>query len=102
MLSPNGPDEPWPNTYGIWGKEVDQLGLQDLLEYRWKNTVSFFGHGALEEQDDENKATEHSLDYGLFDKKKLTIIGLMNAISLLLNGIKALQTKYILKNTKVQ
>jgi len=26
----------------------------------------------------------------------------MNAISLLLNGIKALQTKYILKNTKVQ
>ena len=59
------------NTYGIWGKEVDQLGLQDLLEYRWKNTVSFFGHGALEEQDDENKATEHSLDYGLFDKKKL-------------------------------
>jgi len=71
VLSPNGPDEPWPNTYGIWGKEVDQLGLQDLLEYRWKNTVSFFGHGALEEQDDENKATEHSLDYGLFDKKKL-------------------------------
>ena len=63
VLSPNGPDEPWPNTYGIWGKEVDQLGLQDLLEYRWKNTVSFFGHGALEEQDDENKATEHSLDY---------------------------------------
>ena len=42
VLSPNGPDEPWPNTYGIWGKEVDQLGLQDLLEYRWKNTVSFF------------------------------------------------------------
>ena len=71
MLSPNGPHEPWPNTYGIWGEEVDQLGLQDLLEYRWKNTVSFFGHGALEEQDDENKATEHSLDYGLFDKKKL-------------------------------
>ena len=19
VLSPNGPDEPWPNTYGIWG-----------------------------------------------------------------------------------
>ena len=49
VLSPNGPDEPWPNTYGIWGKEVDQLGLQDLLEYRWKNTVSFFGHGSLED-----------------------------------------------------
>ena len=102
VLSPNGPDEPWPNTYGIWGEEVDQLGLQDLLEYRWKNTVSFFGHGALEEQDDENKATEHSLDYGLFDKKKLHNFGLMNAISLLLNGIKALQAKYIMKNIKVQ
>ena len=71
VLSPNGPDEPWPNTYGIWGKEVDQLGLQDLLEHRWKNTVSFFGHGSLEEHHYENKATEHSLDYGLFDKKKL-------------------------------
>ena len=71
VLSPNGPDEPWPNTYGIWGEEVDQLGLQDLLEYRWKNTVSFFGHGSLEEHHYENKATEHFLDYGLFDKKKL-------------------------------
>ncbi len=71
VLSPNGPDEPWPNTYGIWGKEVDQLGLQDLLEYRWKNTVSFFGHGSIEEHHYENKATEHSLDYGLFDKEKL-------------------------------
>ena len=71
VLSPYGPDEPWPNTYGIWGKEVDQLGLQDLLEYRWKNTVSFFGHGSLEEHHFENKATEHFLDYGLFDKKKL-------------------------------
>ena len=71
VLSPNGPDEPWPNTYGIWGNEVDQLGLQDLLEYRWKNTVSFFGNGSLLEHHYENKATEHSLDYGLFDKKKL-------------------------------
>ena len=102
VLSPNGPDEPWPNTYGIWGEEVDQLGLQDLLEYRWKNTVSFFGHGALEEQDDENKATEHSLDMDYLIRKNCTIIGLMNAISLLLNGIKALRTKYILKKTKVQ
>ena len=41
VLSPNGPDEPWPNTYGIWGKEVDQLGLQDLLEYRWKIPLVF-------------------------------------------------------------
>ena len=46
VLSPNGPNEPWPNTYGIWGNEVDQLGLDNLLEYRWKNTVSFFGTGS--------------------------------------------------------
>ena len=47
VLSPKGPYEPWPNTYGIWGNEVDQLGLDNLLEYRWKNTVSFFGNGSL-------------------------------------------------------
>ena len=71
VLSPKGPDEPWPNTYGIWGNEVDQLGLENLLEHRWKNTVSFFGNGSLKEHDFENKPTEHLLDYGLFDKKKL-------------------------------
>ena len=42
VLSPNGPNEPWPNTYGIWGNEVDQLGLDNLLEYRWKKTYSIF------------------------------------------------------------
>ena len=71
VLSPNGPDEPWPNTYGIWGNEVDQLGLENLLEHRWTNTVSFFGNGSLKEHDFENKPTQHLLDYGLFDKKKL-------------------------------
>ncbi len=71
VLSPKGPEEPWPNTYGIWGTEVDQLGLENLLEYRWKNTVSFFGNGSSEEHHHENKPTKHLLDYGLFDKKKL-------------------------------
>ena len=71
VLSPKGPEEPWPNTYGIWGTEVDQLGLENLLEFRWKNTVSFFGNGSSEEHHHENKPTKHLLDYGLFDKKKL-------------------------------
>ena len=71
VLSPNGPNETWPNTYGIWGNEVDQLGLDSLLEYRWKNTVSFFGNGSSKAHDFENKPTEHLLEYGLFDKKKL-------------------------------
>ena len=71
VLSPKGPEEPWPNTYGIWGTEVDQLGLENLLEFRWKNTVSFFGNGSSEKHHAENKPTKHLLDYGLFDKKKL-------------------------------
>ena len=48
VLSATDHKEPWPYTYGIWGKEVDELGLEDLLEHRWKNTVSFFGQGSPE------------------------------------------------------
>ena len=39
-LAPADPAAPWPNTYGIWGPEVDALGLEPLLEYRWSNTGS--------------------------------------------------------------
>jgi len=42
VLSPNGPDEPWPNTYGIWASELESLNMQELLKYRWNDTVSFF------------------------------------------------------------
>ncbi len=71
VLSANDPREPWPYTYGIWGKEVDDLGLAHLLEHRWVDTVSFFGAGALEPEHAENKATSHQYDYGLFDKRRL-------------------------------
>ena len=71
ILSSQNPNDPWPFTYGIWGKEVDQLGMESLLEHRWSNTVSFFGAGAKEISHVENKATKHSLDYGIFDKVKL-------------------------------
>ena len=71
VLSANDPNEPWPYTYGIWGQEVDELGLGHLLEHRWKNTVSYFGQGSPESKGYENQPTHHGHDYGLFDKKKL-------------------------------
>ena len=71
ILSEQPPDEPWPFTYGIWGEEVDELGLSNLLEHRWINTVSFFGEGDKDPNSKKNEATKHNKDYGLFDKRKL-------------------------------
>ncbi len=71
VLAASDPREPWPYTYGIWGQEVDELGLSHLLEHRWVDTVSYFGVGSLEPNSDANKPTKHGRDYGLFDKKKL-------------------------------
>ena len=33
-LCPADPEAPWANTYGIWGDEVDRLGLAHLLQHR--------------------------------------------------------------------
>ncbi len=71
ILSEQSPNEPWPFTYGIWGEEVDELGLSDLLEHRWINTVSYFGEGDKDPNSKKNEATHHNRDYGLFDKNKL-------------------------------
>ncbi|WP_320664258.1 lycopene beta cyclase [Prochlorococcus sp. MIT 1223] len=71
ILSETEPHKPWPFTYGIWGEEVDQLGLSDLLEHRWSNTVSFFGEGSKHKGNNKNFPTNHARDYGLFDKVKL-------------------------------
>ena len=73
VLSASNHKEPWPYTYGIWGEEVDGLGLSHLLEYRWKKTVSFFGPGSIDASDDANTPTNHERDYGLFDKRKLQL-----------------------------
>ena len=63
-IAPNPVDAPWPNTYGIWAKELGLLGLEDLLEHRWSHTVSFYGAGG---SDAENQPTTHGMDYiGLF------------------------------------
>ena len=60
--------DPWPNTYGIWGDEVDALGLGHLLEHRWSYTCSYFGSGGSDPADPANSPTRHGRDYGLFDK----------------------------------
>ena len=67
-IAPNPVNAPWPNTYGIWAKELELLGLESLLEHRWSNTVSFYGAGG---SDLEDQPTPHGLDYGLFDRQKL-------------------------------
>ena len=61
----------WPNTYGIWGDEVDALGLGHLLEHRWSYTCSYFGSGSSDPADPANSHTRHGRDYGLFDKTRL-------------------------------
>ncbi len=71
VLSKDDHNDPWPYTYGIWGKEVEELGLEDLLEHRWQNTVSFFGRGSSDPESADNSPTHHNRDYGLFDKKRL-------------------------------
>ncbi|MFZ9973720.1 MAG: lycopene cyclase family protein, partial [Vulcanococcus sp.] len=64
-LAPEDPAAPWPNTYGIWGPEVDALGLGHLLGHRWRDTRSYFGDRLA------TPAVQHGIDYGLFDKTAL-------------------------------
>ncbi|QEY30990.1 lycopene cyclase family protein [Synechococcus sp. RSCCF101] len=60
-LSLRAPQDPWPNTYGIWGDEVDALGLAPLLSHRWQATSSVF----------EEEPLAHRRDYGLLDRTAL-------------------------------
>lgn len=71
LLAPQDPRAPWPNTYGIWGEEVDALGLGHLLEHRWSHTVSYFGAGSPDPADPANAPTPHRRDYGLFSREAL-------------------------------
>jgi len=45
-IAPDPVDDPWPNTYGIWADELKAVGLEQLLEHRWSDTVSYFGEVA--------------------------------------------------------
>ncbi|MFO7629913.1 MAG: lycopene cyclase family protein [Prochlorococcaceae cyanobacterium] len=71
VLAASDRRDPWPNTYGIWGDEVDALGLGHLLEHRWSHTCSYFGPGSSDPADPANSPTRHGRDYGLFDKTRL-------------------------------
>jgi lycopene cyclase-like protein len=71
-LSAPEPDAPWPNTYGIWGEEVDRLELGHLLGHRWSAPVSYFGSGGPS----DSEPTPHGRDYGLYDKAALEAHGL--------------------------
>ena len=67
-LAPDPIESAWPNTYGIWVRELENLGLDHLLQHRWSDTVSQFGSGGSADQD---QAIFHGTDYGLFDRKAL-------------------------------
>ena len=67
-IAPDPIESPWPNTYGIWVRELENLGLDHLLQHRWSDTVSYFGSGGSSDQD---QAIAHGTDYGLFDRKAL-------------------------------
>jgi lycopene cyclase-like protein len=71
LLAPHDPRAPWPNTYGVWGDEVDALGLEHLLEHRWSHTLSYFGAGSPDSGDPANAPTPHGRDYGLFSREAL-------------------------------
>ena len=71
LLSATDWSLPWPNVYGIWGDEVDALGLGHLLEHRWSHTVSYFGAGSPDPTDPANAPTGHGRDYGLFNREAL-------------------------------
>ena len=67
-IAPDPVDDPWPNTYGIWADELKAVGLEQLLEHRWSDTVSYFGEGGSTAQD---QSYAHGIDYGLFDRAAL-------------------------------
>lgn len=67
-IAPEAVDAPWPNTYGIWADELKAVGLEHLLEHRWRDTVSYFGAGGASPQD---HPIAHDIDYGLFDRAAL-------------------------------
>ncbi|MEY3463311.1 MAG: hypothetical protein RLZZ468_1089 [Cyanobacteriota bacterium] len=71
VLSAADWSQPWANVYGIWGQEVDALGLGHLLEHRWSHTVSYFGQGSPDPDHAANAPTPHGRDYGLFNREAL-------------------------------
>ncbi len=99
VLSPNDRRDLWPYTYGIWGKEVDDLGIGNLLKHRWSDTVSFFGSGSNIPNSTENNATKHNQDYGLFDKRKLQEYWLKQCDEALVKWERGVAIKFEVNNS---
>ncbi|NJL45886.1 MAG: lycopene cyclase family protein [Leptolyngbyaceae cyanobacterium SM2_3_12] len=55
------PTTPWPNTYGIWVDELEELGLAQFLTHRWKDCVVHVQGQTLPLQ----------REYGLVDKSQI-------------------------------
>ena len=55
------PAQPWPNTYGIWVDELEDLGLVQFLDHHWKDCVVNVNSGAL----------PLHREYGLINKDRL-------------------------------
>ena len=89
-IASKSPLEPWPNTYGIWAAELESLNMQNLLKYRWKDTVSFFGDGLSKKGD---ICTNHELDYGLFNSINFqeALLDRCNGLSWQVETVKKIQ-----------
>jgi lycopene beta-cyclase len=60
-LSLTDPADPWPNTYGIWVDELEDLGLTEFLSHRWKDCVVHV----------RGKTLPLHRNYGLLDRERL-------------------------------
>ena len=97
-LASHTPDQPWPNTYGIWAEELESLGMASLLGQRWTNTVSYFGDGDNEEG---LAPIQHHFDYGLFDPAALQDSLLSRCGELSWNVETAVSIKVLGRDTEV-
>lgn len=61
VLAPTDPADPWPNTYGIWVDELEDLGLTEFLSHRWKDCVVHM----------RGKTLPLHRNYGLIDRERL-------------------------------
>lgn len=69
-VAPHHPASPWPNTYGIWVDELEDLGLTQFLSHRWKDCVVHVRDGQPATPANHRTLALHR-DYGLIDRERL-------------------------------
>ncbi|MBW4484658.1 MAG: lycopene cyclase family protein [Tildeniella torsiva UHER 1998/13D] len=60
-LALDDPTHPWPNTYGIWVDELEDVGLVQFLDHRWKDCLVQVNSGPV----------PLHREYGLLSKDRL-------------------------------